>query len=283
MPRYLKGILLATILSSANLLADTTIMTFNIRYGSAADGFNSWFWRRSLLMDTIHAHSPDILGMQEVITSQQNYISNRLSDYGVYGVGRDDGSNRGERCTILFKNSKFTELNRGTFWLSETPDMVGSRGWDASLPRIASWLQLEHLETGERWLVLNTHFDHLGRKARVESAKLIRRQIDTMGNFNHVLLLGDFNFNETASAYQILSETDNYSIPLKDGYRTIQPTPTGNEATYHNFQGTTSGRPIDMIWLSANTTIVDALIDRNHSGTRYPSDHYPVVVTVEDN
>ncbi|MCL4177599.1 MAG: endonuclease/exonuclease/phosphatase family protein [Verrucomicrobia bacterium] len=126
---------------SATLNPPLKVMSFNIRYGAADDGTNSWPHRRYLILETIRTFDPDLLGMQEVLASQADYLKDNLPDYAFHGVGREDGVAQGEFVPVLYKRDRFEWVDAGHFWLSETPDVPGSKSWDSSLPRMVSWAQ----------------------------------------------------------------------------------------------------------------------------------------------
>ena len=105
--------------------ADLDVMSFNIRYGLADDGEDSWPHRREHVVDTITAHDPDLLGTQECLAFQRDYLTDNLPGYTVVGVGRDDGAGAGEMCAAFYRTTRFELLDQGTFWLSETPEGSG--------------------------------------------------------------------------------------------------------------------------------------------------------------
>ena len=152
-----------------------TVMSFNVRYGTADDGDDAWPHRRGHVVATITAAGPDLLGTQECLAFQREELAAALPAFAVIGVGRDDGNEAGEMCASFYRRDRFDLLDHGTFWLSETPDEVASRGWDAALPRIATWLRLRDRPSGRELLWLNTHFDHRGAEARLESLTLLHR------------------------------------------------------------------------------------------------------------
>ncbi|MEC7446699.1 MAG: endonuclease/exonuclease/phosphatase family protein, partial [Planctomycetota bacterium] len=165
-------------------------MTFNIRNANPGDGPNYWGKRREWVAEFIGEQSPDVLGMQEVLKKQLDFLERRLPDYECYGVGRDDGKMAGEYSPIFYKKARFTRLDQGTFWLSTEPDKIGSRSWDAAITRICTWVQLQDRETERQIFVFNTHFDHRGEVARQESALLIRKRISESAKQLPWVLLG---------------------------------------------------------------------------------------------
>ena len=146
------------------------VMSFNIRYGTADDGVNAWPKRKQFLTDTIAAFDPDLLGTQETLAFQRDELLGLLHRYEAAGVGRDDGREKGEMAALFWKPARFEKIAGGDFWLSPTPETVGSKGWDAALPRIATWVKLADKanQAAAPILLLNTHFDHQGAEARRE-------------------------------------------------------------------------------------------------------------------
>jgi len=170
------------------------VMTFNIRYGTAPDGENAWEKRRELLVETIRAFQPDVLGTQECLAGQAEFLRGALPGYGCVGVGRDDGKLAGEMCAVFYREDRLQLAAEGHFWLSETPEIAGSRGWDAALPRIVSWARLRDRADTLRTLVcFDTHFDHVGEAARLASAKLLRARAQAVADGAPAIVLGDFN------------------------------------------------------------------------------------------
>jgi endonuclease/exonuclease/phosphatase family metal-dependent hydrolase len=261
------------------------VMTFNVRYGTAKDGENHWDKRKEFLVETIKAFDPDLLGTQETLGFQRDFLSQQLAGYGVAGVGRDDGKEQGEMMALYFKQARFEKLGEGHFWLSETPDVVGSKGWDTSLPRMATWVRLQDREnkSASPILFVNTHFDHMGRVARLESAKLLRQQIESLASGAAVILTGDFNSGDGSEPYKSLfSDASGKPSPVIDAYRAAHPDRKPNEGTSTPFDVTkTTGSRIDWIAVSRDWKIVSIEIDRTHKDGRTPSDHFPVKAVLE--
>ncbi|MCW8331039.1 endonuclease/exonuclease/phosphatase family protein [Photobacterium sp. SDRW27] len=233
--------LLVCLLSAPSFAADFNTMSFNIRNskdsiaGSAYDGNNTWENRKEIVVSIFDEKNIDIAGLQEAFNDQIVYLAQNLPDYGWVGVGRDDGKTQGEAVPIFYKTDKYVKLGGGTFWLSETPDVVASVGWDADLTRITSWVRLEEKETGARVLVFNAHFDHIGKKARQESAKLLsQRAKEIIGDDNDaVIVLGDLNFERSDKpSYHALTN-------LFNDARAITQKPfegiDGKAYTYHGY------------------------------------------------
>jgi endonuclease/exonuclease/phosphatase family metal-dependent hydrolase len=260
------------------------VMSFNIRYGTAADGANHWDKRKDFLMETIQRFDPDLLGTQETLEFQRVFLATGLPGHEDLGVGREDGVKKGEMAALFYRRSRFEKLEGGHFWLSTTPETAGSKSWDSSLPRMVTWVKLRETQRKEApaLLFLNTHFDHLGAQARLESAKLLRQRLTTLGAGCRVVVTGDFNAGETSDPYRALfGETAGAPSPIYDTYRAAYPTPVGDESTSNDFTPKVKGRArIDWIGASRGWKTLSAAIDRVAREGRTPSDHFPVTAVL---
>ncbi|HMV50425.1 MAG TPA: endonuclease/exonuclease/phosphatase family protein [Blastocatellia bacterium] len=277
-------VLSATAAQTGKASSEVRVMSYNIRYGTANDGENHWNKRKDFLLETIAAFNPDLLGTQETLGFQRDFLAEKLVGYEVLGVGRDDGKEAGEMTALYFKRSRFEKLDGGHFWLSETPEVPGSKSWDTSLTRMVSWVKLrDKLQPKAKPLMFfNTHFDHRGNQARVESAKLIRRKVEEAAKTCRVIVTGDFNAGEDAPPYQaFFGAADGKASPLRDVYRTTHPKREPNEGTFSSFKaGETAGPRIDWIGVSAEWEILKAEIDRTAREGRTPSDHFAMLAVV---
>jgi endonuclease/exonuclease/phosphatase family metal-dependent hydrolase len=252
------------------------VMTFNIRNSGAADGPNRWPLRRDLWIDVVRRFDPDLLGVQEVLRDQFDDLKTVFPGYGTSGVGRDDGDCRGERAMILFRSDRFELIDAGTFWLSDTPQTVASVAWDSCLCRICSWVRLSDRTAGRELVFANTHFDHVGATARLESARLLATRLPEIAGGAPVVLTGDFNCTEDDPPYRQLAASGRFT----DSYRAVHPIPADDEASFHEFSGTTRGRRIDWIFNTAELTATAASIDRTRGPDgQCPSDHDAVTAT----
>ena len=177
------------------------VMTYNIRLDHTVDGVNQWPKRSEKVYALIRKYNPDILGVQEALHHQLQDILKNLPEYTSVGVGRDDGKTKGEYSAILFKKDRFAVQQQNTFWLSETPDVAGSKSWDAAITRIATWAALRDLHDKKEFIIVNTHFDHIGAIAREKSAALIKEKIAAVHQQFPVIITGDFNSEPTEAAY----------------------------------------------------------------------------------
>jgi endonuclease/exonuclease/phosphatase family metal-dependent hydrolase len=252
------------------------VMTFNIRYGTAPDGENRWEMRRDLVLDTVRANSPDVLGLQEVLSSQAQELRAAFPEYEFVGVGRDDGAEAGEFEPIMYRRNLFNIKEFGYIWLSPEPDKPGVKGWDAACPRMLTWVHLGFKRyPGQSFYVINTHFDHVGVKARVESAKIVRNLTDTLSG-KAVIVMGDFNSTPDSPAYEILTGDRGNLAELHDVHRARERSET-DAGTFHGFQGERTGDRIDWILFTRRLEAVGYSIDPREQSGRYPSDHFPVI------
>lgn len=262
-------------------MADTppnalNVMTFNIRYDNPNDP-NPWKDRKGEVAQVIA--TADIIGLQEALKHQIDDLQARLPDHAWFGVGRDDGKSNGEYTCLFYRKDRFRVLKQKTFWLSETPDVPGSKSWDTSLTRIVTWGQFKDLGSGAKFFVFNTHFDHRGKQAREESAKLIIRQVAEIAGDAPVVVMGDFNTAEYSAPYNVLIGT------LKDarhlsGKATLGPKVTSTGWT--ELRDRTS--PIDYIFVNNQVRVHEAENVATMFRGFYPSDHLPVraLMTVEN-
>ncbi|MGA1367092.1 MAG: endonuclease/exonuclease/phosphatase family protein [Blastocatellia bacterium] len=267
------------------------VMSYNIRYGTANDGENHWDKRRTFLLDTIRQFDPDLLGTQETLGFQRDYLAESLPSYEVLGVGRDDGAEKGEMTALYFKRDRFEKLEGGHFWLSETPEIPASKSWDTALTRMATWVRLRDRQDprAKPILFLNTHFDHRGQQARLESARLLRRRVATWGRDHRVIVTGDFNAGEGTDPYLALFGSEETgkggagtASPLLDTYRVVSPVRGMEEGTFSGFKAENLRGPrIDWIGASRDWKVRDARIDRTQREGRTPSDHFAVTAIVE--
>ena len=184
--------------------SDVRVMTFNLRTPTLIDVFNYWGFRKELVVETIRKFDPDVLGTQECVLEQADYLRRSLPAYEFVGVGRDDGKTSGEMCGLLFKRDKYTRLDSGNFWLSATPQRPGSRSWGSAFTRMVTWVKLKPKNGGQPFCVFNTHFDVFGKRARVESAKLLRSEMRQIADTMPAIVTGDFNDNPESTTYHTM-------------------------------------------------------------------------------
>jgi endonuclease/exonuclease/phosphatase family metal-dependent hydrolase len=254
-----------------------TVMTFNIRYGTAKDGENEWSARRDMLFQVIRDAKPDLLGLQEALDFQIDEILAAVSGYAVVGVGRDDGGEKGEYSAILFRTERFHVAEAGTFWFSDTPSVPGSKSWGNQITRISSWARFIDRD-GRGFYHFNLHLDHQSQPSRERSTVLLRGRIDTRAVPDPVIVTGDFNVGENNPALSTL--TGGSSAPFVDTFRVLHPD-VKDVGTFSGFKvGSIGPDKIDYILVGPGTEVLSAEINRFSRNGRYPSDHFPVTARV---
>ena len=246
------------------------IMTYNIRLDTEADGINMWDNRKEGIVSLIKEESVDILGIQEGLPSQIEYLSKQLEGYSMIGEGRDGGNN-GEYSAIYY-NNKMNLIETETFWLSETPE-IPSIGWDAAIKRIVTVGLFRMKDSDLELLVYNSHFDHIGKIAREKSVGVILNHIKENNYQNRPLIvMGDFNANPDDIPIELLSEE------LDDSFKIL---PTENPiGTFNGFD--LDSKLLDRIdyIFTKNIKITNYRhIDKKLSSGLWPSDHLPILIT----
>ena len=271
---YLLAAVAFTACGSATSLS---VMTFNMRYDNPEDGQNNWRFRRERVAGVIKAQEVDVLGTQELLSNQFNDLSGLLTGYQGVGVGRLDGVESGEYCAVFFRKDRFTLLDSGTVWLSETPEVVGSLGWDGACERIATWVVLRDRD-GREFFFIDTHLDHVGQVARDEGVSLLMKRIETLSGGRPVILTGDFN-SEPGSSVVAHVQKDGV---LRDA-KAIAAQRAGTDWSFSDFgQIPEAERPLlDYIFVSGDIEAVryEVLPDTFDGG--YVSDHAPVMAVVK--
>jgi endonuclease/exonuclease/phosphatase family metal-dependent hydrolase len=258
------------------------VMTFNLRYDTPTDGPNAWPHRRDWVAALVRFHAPDALGVQEALAHMLTDLDARLPGYARVGVGRADGRGRGEFSAILYRTDRLELLDSGTFWLSPTPEAVGSKGWDAAIERVATWARFRDRRTGCRHVHLNTHFDHVGEQARQESARLIRRRLVALAGGLPVVVTGDLNADPASAPYRVLTrDTIGGAIPpLRDAYAASRGGHYGPTSTWTAFRAIEPDRRIDYVLVSPQVPVLAHGILPDSWDGRFPSDHLPVLAVV---
>ena len=300
LPMILAALVLAV---TAAAQSSFTVGQFNMRYDSSKDKERGEGWdvRSQKIFDMVNFEGWDIIGAQELLHNQMLDLKNGLDGYDYIGVGRNDGKTKGEYAAIFYKTSRMKCLENGQFWLSETPEVPGSKGWDTSQCRICTWGKFEDKTTKWQFWVFNLHMDHKGIVARREGAKLVLSRIKEMCGDDPYILTGDFNVDQKNEIYSIIMD----SGMLQDAFHAAKHrmAETGS-MNYFKPDFNTDCR-IDHVFLSPGFKVHDyglltysfwtpvevteemqAAIDAGQEGVvvhqqRMISDHYPVSVCVE--
>ena len=264
---------------------DLRLASFNVRYeGDQDTEWRAWPNRLGRVVSAIRELDPDILGVQEALHGQAADLWASLPGYRFYGLGRDDGDRTGEYAGIYWKSDRFEAGDRGTFWLSDEPDLPGSRTWGNSITRSATWVRLSELSTGRGVFVLNTHWDHRHQPSRERAARLIAQRIDALARPDEkIVLLGDMNATEGNPAVDYLAGRGESPWPraLADPFAVLHPN-IRNRRTLHFWSARRDGwAKVDHILVSPEAKLLEAGILRADKREEQPSDHYPVWAHVQ--
>ncbi|MBR4995875.1 MAG: endonuclease/exonuclease/phosphatase family protein [Alistipes sp.] len=291
------------VLSLSVAAQEFVVGSYNIRNSNSGDARNGngWDLRCPVICDQVEWNDFDIFGAQEVKHNQLVDMLKGLPGYDYEGVGRDDGKQEGEYSPIFYKKSRFKKLDGGTFWISETPEKVGVKGWDAALPRICSYVRLQDKVTKKKIWFFNLHMDHIGVEARREGAKLVARKILEMCKGEAAIVTGDFNVDQTNEAYRTIINTG----VLKDSFEKAEKR-YATTGTFNSFDPNlfTESR-IDHIFVTDHVIVHNYAVltdsyftpvkesDKKVKGAaapqeidfapyqrRCPSDHYPIAAKI---
>ncbi|MEO8406617.1 MAG: endonuclease/exonuclease/phosphatase family protein [Chitinophagaceae bacterium] len=272
---------LAMIFSLAMMAQELNVMTFNLRYSTMSDSANAWVYRKDKVASQILFQEIQLLGVQEALHEQMMDMSQRLPRFHYVGVGRDDGKEKGEYSAIFYDTARLQVLQSNTFWLSETPDVPGKKGWDAAFPRIVTWAKFRDRKTKKIFFAFNTHFDHIGKVARRESAKLLLQKIKEIAADTPSIITGDFNAKPTDEPIQVIADANN-PLHLTDTKAVSLTQHYGPAGTFTAFgPKEIDDLPIDHIFIKGKWTVLKhATISESWQG-RYASDHFSVMTVVK--
>ena len=274
--QYILSVFILFTISSNIYSQPHSIISYNIRYDNNWDIENSWKIRRNKISKILVQYSPSIIGIQEGLLNQVQYIDSSLIDYDYVGVGRDDGKMKGEFCAIYFDTTRYVLLKNSTFWLSETPDTI-SVGWDAALERICTYGLFKDRITKEELLVFNTHFDHIGVVAREKSSELILKRINKINRQSlPVILMGDFNsIPNSPPVKEIKTE-------LSDALQISLEKLQGPRGTFNGFnEDLPIEKRIDYIFTNDLKVLSYTHINDRLNNNRHISDHLPVMIKIQ--
>jgi len=264
-------------MSSTEPATTVKIISFNIRYDNPKDGEHRWDNRKERVVNLLKFYQADVFGLQEALHHQVTYVEEYFPNFRRVGVGRDNGKEAGEFSPIFYNGDLYESKAEGTFWLSTTPDKP-SKDWDAALPRIATWVFLQNKSTDSNVLICNTHFDHRGETARIESAKLLVRKLPELAQNAPVILMGDFNSDPQSAPYQVLSGSEK----MEDAWERSEMLPIGPVKSFSGFVVTPDlpGDRIDHIFVSPSLEVSRMAIISEERNGAYPSDHFPVFAEI---
>ena len=262
-------------MTSTAAAAPMNVASYNLRMNTPQDGPNAWPVRKEMVKALIRHHAFDIVGTQEGLPDQIAELAG-MEEFDHVGVGRDDGKQAGEHSAIFYRKSRFALLDKGDFWLSETPDRP-SLGWDATCcNRIVSWAKLRERDNGRVFYVFSAHFDHEGVVARRASSDLLLRKIAEISRGEPAICVGDFNSTPDTPQMQAMAKT------MRDAYQVSKTPPYGPVGTYNGFRFDVPMRDrIDYIYVDRHVEVLSYAALSDSLNGRYPSDHHPVVARIE--
>ncbi|CAG9615177.1 hypothetical protein BACCIP111899_04414 [Bacillus rhizoplanae] len=248
------------------------VMSYNLRYASDTSP-NSWAERRPVMAQLLNKEKPDILGIQEGLYSQLKDLHADMPQYDWIGIGRKGGS-KDEYTAVFYNKNRFTPLEYDYFWLSDTPNVIGSTTWGNKIPRMVTWVKFLDTKTKQEFYFVNTHFDHISVEAREKSAALIVQKVNEFDPKLPVILTGDFNTAPGTNPYQTLINEGKFL----DTWETAETRIGENLGTFNGFNNPTGGdHRIDWILYKGNITVKQAEINDFIKNGQYPSDHFPVI------
>lgn len=253
------------------------VMTFNIRLDTPRDSSNAWPHRAAIVAGFVNDQIPDLLGMQEVLWHQYEYLDSALIGYGSVAAGRDDGLRAGEACPVFYRLGRFDKIADGTFWLSATPDVPGSVGWGAALTRIFTWVRLYDKVKQDTLLFFNTHFDHISDSARVMSSGVLLGMVRKLAGDNNFIITGDFNALPESQAIRGMNEGG----LAVDSYIISETPPAGPSYTFNGWKDEPGEGRIDYIFVRAGMNVLTHETHRVIEDGVFISDHWPVSARVK--
>ena len=273
--------ILFLLLNVPSIAQELNVMTFNIRFNTASDSMNAWPYRKDKVASQILFHEAHIVGVQEALIGQLKDMQERLPKYKYKGVGRDDGEQKGEFSAVFYDTTRVEALQSKTFWLSETPERAGSKSWDAAITRIVTWIKFRDRKTKKIFYAFNTHFDHIGKIARRESARLLLQKIKEIAGSTPAVVTGDFNATPEDEPVQVIVDRSNPLHLVDSKEISIKPHygPTG---TFNGFaEKERDDNPIDYIFLKGKWKVLTHATISQTWGGKFASDHFSVLAKLQ--
>lgn len=272
LPRYLTSD--AKVELSDEATDEITIMSANVRCYAPDDPFKeSWFYRADLIIDDVNSVKPDIIGFQEVTFIHYSFLVDSMPDYDSEIAYRDEWI-LSEGCPIFYRTDKYEKVDSGSFWLSETPEVM-SKDWGAAHYRICTYIILRDRATSEEFVVFNTHLDHVSDEARINGIKVV---LDKIAEFNNIpaFLMGDLNAKPGSKTIQSTKES------FDDAHDIATVADEG--PTYHDWGKQPNRERIDYVMISKGAATVSEyrIVDNCHDGV-YSSDHASIYIKAKLN
>lgn len=250
-------------------------MTFNLRHASDIPP-NTWAERRPVVSELLRQSAPDLVGTQEGLYAQLQDIARDRPEFSWIGLGREGGS-RGEFAAVFYRPSRLQPLAFDHFWLSDTPEVVGSKSWNSSCVRMATWVRFRDLQSGREFEFWNTHLDHESQHARERAAALIVQRVEKQNTTLPIVLVGDFNAQARANPTYDLFMEAGWSDTWFQSAQRVGP----NFASFHGYAAPVPDGPhIDWILTKGNVRADETRVVNFEINGQYPSDHFPVVAAL---
>ncbi|HMR92146.1 MAG TPA: endonuclease/exonuclease/phosphatase family protein [Chitinophagaceae bacterium] len=272
---------IAVLLVSAAFAQPVKVMTFNIRLNTSSDSLNAWPYRKDKVASQILFHEAHVLGVQEALHDQMEDLKQRLPRYKSIGGGRDDGKTKGEYSAIFYDSTRLQALSSGMFWLSETPQVPGSKSWDAAITRMVTWAKFRDRISKKIFFAFNTHFDHIGKEARRQSAHIVLQKVKELAGATPAVITGDFNAEPEDEPVQVITDKSNplHLVDAKELSATPHYGPTGTFNAFKNKER--NDKPIDYIFLKGKWKVLThATVSQTWEG-RFASDHFAVLASLQ--
>lgn len=256
------------------------VLSFNLRYINTGDKEErAWTARRDDAGKIITEDKPDLIGYQEALRPMLDDLTARVPGYEEVGVGREDGKTKGEYSAIWVKKDRFTLQESGTFWLSDTPEVPGSKTWGNRVTRVCTWARLLDKTTNTVFHFYNLHLDHESQEARDKGIAQVLKHMEGRNPAGPYVLTGDFNSGEGSTVVKTIKGS---ALAAVDSWRELHPDVLPVESgTAHGFTGAHDKAKIDYIFVPKGTRLIDAEILHTHRENIWPSDHFPIRATVE--
>lgn len=274
--------------------AEIRVITFNIRYDNKGDGDNRWEKRRDNVVAFLRDQQADVIGLQEALDHQLQFLVTSLPEMGVLGVGRDDGKTKGEHAAVLYRKDRWKPEESGNFWFSDTPETIASKSWGNNIVRICTWARFTPLKNDDKssFYFYNLHLDHESQPSRERSAVLLLDRVGLREHRDPVVITGDFNAGEDNAAILAMTggielaklaprsdAVEHARVRFTDTFRALHPDEK-TVGTFNRFRGMNDGPKIDYIFASPGIRTTAATIHRDRPNDRDLSDHYPVSATL---
>jgi endonuclease/exonuclease/phosphatase family metal-dependent hydrolase len=273
--------LLLTFCTSQHKQHEFTVMTLNIRFDNPNDAPNDWPNRIAVVEQYMNDVMPDLVGVQESLHHQNEHLLRIMPGYTYVGTGRDDGKQGGEYSPIFIRTDSFELLDHSQFWLSETPDVPGSIGWEAVLPRVVAWAKLRHHASGKELFVFNTHYSHVSDLARRRSMEFMAQQIRKIADDMPVIVTGDFNITKGSELYNDMVVHFKENNNLQNAELIAQQPVINAASTFNAFRHDTQPRVIDYIFVNNHFQVKSYQVDEVVENDIFISDHWPVWAKVQ--